>query len=129
MPPPLIFAALLFAKKVAGVAAYNQLRAYGVPRAYRRALEANSRLTPAPQRKPVASALKAALRAPGNAAYALMSSPVLRFLQGWIAERDPFLVEMGKSLMDTTPGVTPLVKEVVGLAAEGAKRSGGAKLK
>ena len=83
----MVVGALLLFKKLLSVAAYQGIKDYGVPRAFRRCLEANKRLTPAAQQRVVAGALKQSFRAPADAAHALMRSDTLQFFQRWIAER------------------------------------------
>jgi hypothetical protein len=130
MPPPLVVGALLLFKKLLSVAAYQGIKDYGVPRAFRRCLEANKRLTPAAQQRVVAVALKQSFRAPADAAHALMRSDTLQFFQRWIAERDPVLLSLVSRVGEATPlgaWVGPLAREFTNLAAEAEKRRGGGK--
>lgn len=127
MPPPLVIGGLLLLKKLITVSAYTAVKEYGVPRAFRRCAEANRRLTPLPQQRAVAAALKHSFRAPGDAAHALMRSDLLRFLQRWAAERDPLLMGLLARASEATPVgafVTPLAKEVASLAEAAEKRRG-----
>jgi len=128
MPPPLVVGALLLVKKLISVAAYQGVKDYGVPRAFRRCLEANKRLTPAAQQRAVSSALKQSFRFPADAAHALVRSDTLLFFQRWVAERDPLLMSVAARAAESSPlgsWVAPLAREMNTLAAEAEKRRGG----
>jgi UDP-N-acetylmuramyl tripeptide synthase len=80
MVHPAALLGLFAAKKAIAVAVYYGLKRYGFARAYRRALEANLRLTPPGQQPSVRAAVRAAFVAPGKAAAALASTEAHTFL-------------------------------------------------
>jgi hypothetical protein len=85
MVHPALFIGLFAAKKAIAVTLYYSLKSYGFPRAYRRLLEANKRLTPAQSRASVARALRVGFDAPARVAELVASSDAATFA-GRLAE-------------------------------------------
>ncbi len=80
MVHPIALVGLLFVKKAVAYGMYTQLRTYGYARAYRRLLEANKVVTPTTHQVGVRGALRAAFRAPAQAAAHLTASEPTRAL-------------------------------------------------
>ena len=77
---------LLVAKKAVAVGLYTAGSRYGWPRVYRRVLEANRRLTPAPQRAATARGIRLALVAPGRALEAVRGTAAYELASRWVEE-------------------------------------------
>ena len=73
MVHPLLIVGALLAKKAAAASIYYAGKRYGWARVYRRALEANKRLTPAAQQASVRHALRTVMHFPDQAAAALQN--------------------------------------------------------
>lgn len=80
MPHPGLLLGLFAAKKAIAVTVYYALKRYGFGRAYRRALEANKRITPRARQNSVAGLIKQSFYLPTKAAEALKNSDVFHLL-------------------------------------------------
>jgi hypothetical protein len=86
MVHPAAFLGLIVVKKIGAVAIYQALAKYGFPRAYRRALELNRRVTPAAQQAQVQHLVKAAFYAPGKAYELLENNAAFALVQRGVQE-------------------------------------------